>query len=366
MNISALDEKGSPVDFWFLYKVPQQTQDMGGGKTDTATGYEYLYYDQKTGKAQMSPYDLGQDQGKGSLHLTLDSIFKNPGTGTGWVLYNDEMPQDAGGADNSKWGHTKGVIAFDLDTNSAIWLVHSWPKYVDTAATSMPTPIYGQTFLCLSLDVKTANDIARQMATNQQPQFYMPRIPGKMDKSSPLYALTLPLSPSIPGGSSVLDGQTRGGLKFKVIAKNREWGDDFWNDLVGPKLGDDMDVETWIRGQIPSTQDNDGVHRIYDIKYIDLRPLGGEWFWSETKDHAKWGITKNANGNSPWICVGDINRMITQESRGGGTVAFQDSALWKALKQTDFLVPPPGFTVQQAKALIQTTHAKKSTPAGAK
>lgn len=48
--------------------------------------------------------------------------------------------------------------------------------------------------------------------------------------------------------------------------------------------------------------------------------------------------------------------MVTQEKRGGGTIAFQDPQLWKALSQTDLIVPPPGKTEAQARAMIHRTH----------
>jgi deoxyribonuclease-2 len=137
-----------------------------------------------------------------------------------------------------------------------------------------------------------------------------------------------------------------------VIAKNRQWGKDFWNDLVGPTLKDDMDVETWIRGSVPPMIDSDGIHKTFDIKFIDLRPLGAYWAWPESKDHAKWGITYKNN----WVCVGDINHMISQQNRGGGTIAFQDAKLWQALKSTDRLVPPKGMSKESAKAVLQKTH----------
>ena len=90
-------------------------------------------------------------------------------------------------------------------------------------------------------------------------------------------------------------------MPFKVIAKNRNiWGKDFWNDLVGPTLGADMDDETWIRGPIPPIIDSDGIHKTFDIKFINLTPLGAPWAWPETHDHAKWGITTT----SDWVCVG--------------------------------------------------------------
>ncbi|HUN56123.1 MAG TPA: deoxyribonuclease II family protein [Smithella sp.] len=360
MKISALNEKGQSVDYWFIYKVPKLTDTKDNKGKNTASGYEYLYYDPVVGKAAKSDNNLRQD--KGALHFTLDSVFKNPGATTGWILYNDEKPADAGGGkDNGELGHTKGVLAFDTQTDTAYWLLHSWPKYADPDSETMPTPMFGQTFLCLSLDVATVRQIAVQMATYQQPQIYLPHIPASISKNDPLYDLSLPLSQTVPGGTNIINGKTKGGLSFKVIAKNREWGRDFWNDLVGPTLGDDMDVDTWIRGPVAPNIDSDGIHKTFDIKFVDLRKFVG-WAWPETKDHAKWGITRNDGAKSPWVCVGDINRMVSQEKRGGGTIAFQDKALWQVLKTSDYIIPPPGFDKVSTKAMLKETHSKKAKP----
>jgi deoxyribonuclease-2 len=348
MNISALDENGKAVDWWFAYKVPKLAKEA---TNPSATGYEYVYYDPNVGKVVKSPYLL--TAGKGALDLTLDSVFNQPDATTGWILYNDEMPADAKKKDDGRFGHTKGVIAFDTASKTALWLLHSWPKFADPHASEMPTPIYGQTFLCLSLDLATAGTIAKQMANHQEPQVYLPRVPPALGKTDPLYLLAQPLNPDAPSDSNVIDCKSRGGLAFKVIAKNRAWGKDFWNDLVGPTLKADMDVETWIRGKIPPTLDSDGIHKTFDVKYIDLSPLGVPWTWPETHDHAKWGITVD----SDWVCVGDINRMVSQEKRGGGTIALQDAKLWAALSKTDLLVAPPGHTRVDAHALVKATHA---------
>jgi deoxyribonuclease-2 len=361
MNLSALDENGKAVDWWFAYKAPKLTTDA---TTSTTTGYEYVYYDPNVGKVAKSPNLL--TDGQGAHDRTLKSVFGKPDATTGWILYNDEMPAEAKVADSASYGHTKGVIMFDTASKTAIWLLHSWPKYVDPTIdyadpgqTGTPTPKYGQTYLCLSLDLATASAIAKQMATHQSPQVYTPRVPASLAKTDPLYVLTQTLNPSAAGASDVLDCKTRGGLAFKVIAKNRNWGklggkaQDFWNDLVGPTLKSDIDVESWIRGDIPSTLDNDGIHKTFDVKFIDFSPLGVPWTWPETDDHAKWGITVD----SDWVCVGDINRMISQEKRGGGTIAFQDEKLWGALSKTDLLVAPPGHSRVDAQQLIKATHA---------
>jgi hypothetical protein len=57
--------------------------------------------------------------------------------------------------------------------------------------------------------------------------------------------------------------------------------------------------------------------------------------------------------------------MVSQENRGGGTIAFQDQKLWQALSLTDLLVPPPGHTDAEARALIKTTHPKERARARA-
>jgi len=337
MTISALDESGNAVDWWFMYKVPEMS-----GKP-VLKGYEYVYYDPNVGKVVPSPYLLDVD--KGALDLTLDSIFNNPSSTTGWVLYNDEKPDAAKKseteADNGSLGHTKGLLAFDTATQTALWLLHSWPKYSMPGMKVMPTPKYGQTYLCVSIDLATASDIAKVMIDHQEPQVYHASLPDSLDAADPLRMLTQKIDPNAKGDSHVHDFQSRGGKVFKLIAKNRKWGGDFWNHLVGPALGVNMDVETWIRGAIPDEHDSDapgainllGKEEVFDIKSIDFTPLGAPWKWPETKDHAKWGIGEEAD----WVCVGDINRMISQEKRGGGAIAFQDPALWMALKQTDSL-----------------------------
>lgn len=350
MSMSPRDESGHAVDWWFVYKVPKLDVTHPGGGVPATTGYEYVYYDPKVGHVKLSSHQLLD--GKSALDHTLDSVFKHPASTAGWILYNDEMPTSAHRNDSGVLGHTKGVLAFDTKSKTALWLIHSWPKYVDPAVSAKPTPMYGQTFLCLAIDLATANKIAAQMATDQEPQTYLPHLPASLAKTDPLYRLTQPIDTGGPGDATTIACTTRGGMPFKVIAKNRQWGLDFWNELVGPTLNADMNVETWIRGPVPSILDSDGIHKTFDVKFIDLRPLGTPWAWPETHDHAKWGLTLQKH----WICVGDINRMISQRKRGGGTVAFQDAKLWAALDKTDLLVPPPGMNIAAATTLIQETH----------
>jgi len=364
MNISALDESGNQVDWWFIYKVPQLGSGVG---ENSATGYEYVYYDStidasddpRSRNVAKSPYLLNSD--KGALNQTLDLVFKNfknPAPTTGWILYNDEMPASADRPDNAHKGHTKGVLAFDTESKTGYWLLHSWPKFTDPCATTDPTPKYGQTYLCVSLDLATISKIAALMSTHQEPQIY-DSITADLPHTDAIYLLTQPKPPAPVPAGDFIELASIGGLPFKVIAKNKEWNKDFWNELVGPTLNDDMDDETWIRGPIPPIADSDGIHKTFDIKYINLGPLGLHWAWPETQDHAKWGITLH----EPWICIGDINRMISQRKRGGGTIAFQNKILWQGLGKAGLLLAPPGHTRAGAHDVIaKTQHPHAEAP----
>jgi deoxyribonuclease-2 len=116
---------------------------------------------------------------------------------------------------------------------------------------------------------------------------------------------------------------------------------------------------------IPPIQDADGIHKTFDIKFVDLTPVA-KYKWPEHADHAKWAVStgvspkgKPDNGkNHKWVCVGDINRMISQEKRGGATIAFQNDALWTVLhhSETTAIVPPPGHNKDQAKTHLKATH----------
>ncbi len=350
MRVSALDERGRPVDWWFMYKVPM----LGAGaNTDSASGYEYVYYDSALDKKQekIGPSPFTIDSGDGALNHTLDSVFEKPPRTTGYVLYNDEAPDAAKIRDDGNLGHTKGVIAFDTKSKTAYWLLHSWPKFAEPSAKTDPTPKYGQTYLCLSLHLDSARQLAKQMAVHQEPQTFSSRTVDLPDED-PLRLLTGKLDAKSPADSDVLELETAARMPFKVIAKNKLWNRDFWNELVGPTLKEDLDVETWIRGPIPPIADVDGIHKTFDIKYVNLGSMGLHWAWPETHDHAKWAVTLK----NDWVCVGDINRMISQRKRGGGTIAFQNATLWRALSQAGLLLAPPGKSRTEAHAVLKATH----------
>jgi deoxyribonuclease-2 len=50
--------------------------------------------------------------------------------------------------------------------------------------------------------------------------------------------------------------------------------------------------------------------------------------------------------------------MVSQEKRGGGTIAFQHDVLCKSLHQADSVVVPPGVKEEDVRAAIKKTHGQ--------
>nr|XP_032646339.1 deoxyribonuclease-2-alpha [Chelonoidis abingdonii] len=102
--------------------------------------------------------------------------------------------------------------------------------------------------------------------------------------------------------------------------------DDLYSGWVAQALSSDLYVQFWpnSRGVLPSNCS--GSYRVYNIEELGF-PAPGPHF-SATVDHSKWCVsTEHAPG---WACVGDMNRNLEEEQRGGGTLCQQDPAVWKS------------------------------------
>jgi len=335
MNLSAMDDgKGNPVDWWFMYKVAGKSTSSDG---TTVKGDEYLYFDAHApagGALAMSGHRV---TGGGALESTLNQIYSAPATEThlGWFFYNDEDP--VLGTTNSARGHTKGVLAFDLKSDTGFWLIQSTPKFPPKGRYSFPKTGMpnAQTLLCITLrDAATAQSIAKQMFVAQQPNVYLAsKVPPDL-AADPNDARAKVMQNQAASGTTpvqvVIPFYSQGGVKFMSIAKNRTWGLDFYNDLVGPTLHENLDVETWEHDPTPPPLQSDRVHTVVDMKGIDLSSLGIHVAWPEADDHAKLCISARSE-QVHFVCVGDMNFTIAQRKRGGGTTAFQCEPLWASI-----------------------------------
>lgn len=323
--------EGKSVDWWFLYKTPEHTGRQGN------SGDDFFYYDPNQESLQLSTRELDQDNQ--ALAQTLNSVFNAPKS-AGFIVYNDEHVDQQ--SNHSSKGHCKGIIAFDKESDSAFFLLHSTPRFPANNEIELPDDerIYGQTFICITLpNYATANQIAQQMLEQQNPQILTEssRIPESLGKDEPLSLLFHGTQINESKQPSTLKFHSKGGKEFLLVAKSKHWGEDFWLDLVSPTLKCDLVVETWRRGKVTPLQDMHSTCFDEDTLSLCFKFSSSKAYeWSYTKDHAKWAIAlKNETNQLPWVCVADMNRMVSQEKRGGGCLCFQEEALWNALKNAE-------------------------------
>jgi deoxyribonuclease-2 len=336
--LSAIGDDSTVVDWWFIYKFPKNITPAAGANAPKSQGDEYLYFDNRSSALARSR--LTVENPASALQLTMKQLSDNPGHSFGCVYYNDEMP-DGFGNGGSNFGHCKGIVAFDMRSDSAIWIMHSVPNFGAPGNSDFPTLLNGQTLLCITLkNVATAESIASQMLTQQGPQTYGAVLPaGVTDTWQKLVARQYTLSRT----AGDLTFESLAGARFRCFAKSKAWDGvagpdgmtfekDLWSDLVGPSIHADLAVESWLRGPSFGDTDPDG-ETTTNVTSVDLAPLGIPYAWPSTKDHAKWAAAFKNEGN--WVCISDINREITQGKRGGAAICFQNDKLWGGMSVID-------------------------------
>lgn len=106
---------------------------------------------------------------------------------------------------------------------------------------------------------------------------------------------------------------------------------DLYHAWVAPTLQSDLLVQFWVRSTRILPSDCSLGWKVLDITQINP---GKTFEFKASRDHSKWAVsTKAASGaGGGWVCVGDINRNVAEEQRGGGTVCLQDPVVWKAYR----------------------------------
>jgi deoxyribonuclease-2 len=314
-----IGDTGSTRDFWVIMKEPNSAV--------------YGYYDTYSrGNMKVSSNTL--DTGNGALGNTLKQIYSEVesgnGTDFGYVFYNDEFPE--GKKHGSPWAHAKGVLGFD--DNGAFWLVHSVPRFPTYTKDGYDgccySDTYGQSYLCMEFDsLSEINTIGQQMQI-RRPAVYDYKLPVGFADKMPDLANWLKGSYDHNPDTSSVELRTAGGRTFRDHAKTHYWGKDLYEDLVAPAEEEDLLACTWQNGAggvLPTFCKPDYAWDVYNIEGIGLSD-GSSWL--TTQDHSKWAVSRGGNV----ACIGDINRVASQESRGGGTVCHTDSDLWSAMNAT--------------------------------
>jgi deoxyribonuclease-2 len=334
-KVECMNEHGDPVDYWVIIKKPQ--------------GTDYFYYDSDNRDFHISPHSLNSTS-VGALAYTTKQLWHAE---MNYVMYNDQPPKDIFLHDDiydnnnnivddsysddlyaGKFGHTKGFFAFASD--KGFWLTHSIPLFPlgpkmadDYQGLGKNAGTYAQHLLCLSVTAASINNLSKQFLLNR-PQLYDSRLYESRHVTEN-YDYIRQLIDGKYSTLNVCDTSllvTTGGHPFKLYAKTAEWNNDLYAGCVTPTEKDTLWVESWIRGSAEGPTCPLSDYDTLDIKNLEFVVGDRIYSWKETQDHSKWAITANRDV----VCMGDINRMTTQYSRGGGTACFSDKILHSILK----------------------------------
>lgn len=319
---SCLDESGLPIDYWTTLKAYDSSA--------------YYYQTIEMSQFQLSEYNVDQAI-DGAIMATVNQVYQfDDGENVALIMWNDEPPPDNTASDT--YAHSKGVLF--IDETQGFYLIHSKPNWPATRnstnnqATPFPDDQYAQSLMCITVSSDTANIIAGSLQVNR-PYIYSSYISSSMASEFPMInsvinKVTTSTDYSIVNISSI------GNLSFTQFAKSKNWGKDLYDDLVAPYYEVPLNVETWIDGSggrmssLCTNQTDVVEYDIYQVNSITMRSADGA-HWSNTEDHSKW-CTSTGSSDTLVSCVGDINRMCSQESRGGGTLCFSNSNLHASFK----------------------------------
>jgi deoxyribonuclease-2 len=328
-----LDDGGSPVAWFVLLKYPK-----GGAALIASSKNETL---------NVSPHDCASPS-EGAMALTLLQLYEasrsSASSQYGVMFYNDQPPPASAAAAAASafpnnqsagvsYGHSKGVVGWEAE--SGFWLVHSFPEFPSALADGYKgvdesQQIYGQSVMCVSTDATGLDVVGEQLQYNYA-QIYEAIVPADATpKDLAAAANGQHFSSAI---ASTRELVAIDGTKFTSFSKTGQWGKELYSDLVAPGLEADLLVETWIRGgKIPSSCPTSG----YSVKNVQMLQFPNLPAFKETQDHSKWAISVDENVNV--TCVGGINQMTSQNTRGGGTVCLQNNALWNSFSSLVYQV----------------------------
>lgn len=309
-NLSCMDREGNPVPWFTFIKYPENK---------TYDGARYAYLDANLGSAYKIILGSHTDGENEALPNTIAAINQISEESLNLYVYNDEPPTLPWNPDG---GHAKGFIAFDNATQTGVYVMHSLPKFPNVSDSGFisyqfphNTYMYGQNGYCITLDKEILGHLMDNLPV-ETPNVYF---------ASGLFQS---LQPNSTEPHKITQFNLGNGDTHWYLTKNPTYPGFLYDDIMAPYFQTSLAVESWGRPYQDSVCPPSANYAAINIDQI---AFNSEDSWDHYSDHSKWAITVGES-NLNLACLCDMNRMVSQQVRGGSCLCSSNPSLYTALK----------------------------------
>jgi len=310
-----LSPANKKVDWYVLLLFPI--------KGDKEGNLKYAYFDNYS--TSLTIHDFNEKE------FPVLKLLDDINSRENYFFWNDDMTSESGAKSSGQGkAHSKGGLIFDK--KEGVFLSHSLPRFPwrtenNDLSDSLPpnTGIYGQNFLCLSIDsansmnvIETLNIINPALVKNVESDnvfsppndFIEKLIKNRQDSSLQ--------------NTKIVEIETKGKNKFNIFSKSKNEEDLPWDTLIPNFYKDGLYVETWTKPDLIESYCANKRKKILNVMKLKF----GDIEYDQNQEHSKWAVGINKN----FVCFGDLNRTGSQKSRGGNTVCFENDNLANILR----------------------------------
>ena len=324
-SLTCLDGEGAPVDWYFVYKKN--------------AGTDYAIVSSESLPGPLTLTGLALDDATSPVSRTLQQLVDGRSS-LARVQWNDELPAAFGAPRPARWsppkgpraaeeearaearrralerlaarpecrigapangtacalgagsgtsGHTKGVLA--ADGAGGVFLSHTLPKFPTLTGGGAPmwggaSTLYGQNFLCLSLDARSVEAAALALQYDD-PRTYDSAVPAGLNGALPNTVALV--AGQRKEGTRATQLATAGGAQFTQFSKSGSTGVDIYEDVLQPAVNSDLWVETWLRAPVMDTycrpEFDYNSQNVRNVTFVGAK--GENVTIRETQDHVR-------------------------------------------------------------------------------
>lgn len=226
------------------------------------------------------------------------------------LIWNDQ-PVDI--KTSSSVAHAKGNLHYEPGRNGFVFL-HSIPELPDTTKgfinwESKETSSYGQSFICVTLTKPEEIDAVLTHVYAENAYIVNDTFKDKKEVDPKKTTLRSNL-----------------GNGFTLVTKSSKSVEHVFEEFMKNAFNTGWFINTWSRPYKESSCGGDKP-----ISNIIFKNLNGVVMKS-TQDHAKWALSVGTKDRI--VCIGDLNHMDSQRTRGGSFMCIDNPLLYKELYST--------------------------------